>query len=44
MYFEVVECVRKLLLTGMLTFCFPETPCQARARALVLVVSHSRAD
>ena len=30
MYFEVVECVRKLLLTGMLTFCFPETPCQAR--------------
>ena len=28
MYFEVVECVRKLLLTGMLIFFFPETPSQ----------------
>ena len=34
MYFEVVECVRKLMLTGMLTFFFPETPSQVRARAL----------
>ena len=23
MYFEVIECVRKLLLTGMLIFFFP---------------------
>ena len=28
MYFEVMECVRKLLLTGMLIFFFPETPSQ----------------
>ena len=30
MYFEVVECARKLMLTGMLIFFFPETPSQVR--------------
>ena len=30
MYFEVVECARKLMLTGMLVFFFPETPSQVR--------------
>ena len=33
MYFEVVECVRKLMLTGMLIFFFPGTPSQVRARS-----------
>ena len=28
MYFEIIECARKLSLTGMLVFCFPDTPSQ----------------
>ena len=32
LYFEVVECVRKLMLTGMMIFFFPETPSQVCVR------------
>ena len=35
LYFEVVECVRKLMLTGMMIFFFPDTPSQASVRACV---------
>ena len=35
LYFEVIECVRKLMLTGMMIFFFPDTPSQACARVCV---------
>ena len=39
MYFEVVECVRKLMLTGMLTFFYPETPSQIFIGVIIAVSS-----
>ena len=43
MYFEIAECARKLLLTGMLVFFFPETPSQVRVIAKSSHASHVHA-
>merc|ERR1712006_77555 len=39
MYFEVVETFRKLLLTGMLVFFFPDTPSQIVVGLLIAFAS-----
>jgi hypothetical protein len=38
-YWEVCECIRRLMLTGILVFVFPGTPSQAATGSIIAVIS-----